>query len=199
MIAAQTNQDNSNKDKSLVEKMKVLFDTNILISALGRLKDINNELKDRANKVIQICDERSWEKCISIRTRTEIETGWNNPKTSKHKILKEKNLLSLFFVLPYHHGNENYEEVDANWEEDESIFGDDEESEIAEEFEKLLPWDEENVRRDRGILIDAIKNKCNIVVSEDWSHFEKVRQVGQKYHIEIYQPDDFIKHWKKAK
>lgn len=175
--------------------MKVIFDTNILFSALGRPQDINNELKDRANKVIQICDERSWEKYISIRTRTEIEKGWNNPKTSEYKILKEKNLLSLFFVLPYHHANENWEEVDANWEEDESIFGDDEESEIADNIEALLGGSENNVRRDRGILIDAVKNECQIVVSENWEHFKKVRQVAQKYHIEIYRLDDFIEKY----
>lgn len=187
MVVTQTNQDN--------KKMKVLFDTNILFSALGRPKDINNELEDHAKKVIQICDERSWEKCISIRTRTEIEKGWNNPKTDEHKILKEKILLSLFFVLPYHHGNENWEEVDANWEEDESIYGDYEESENASNIEALIGGGENNVRRDRGILIDAIKNKCQIVVSEDWNHFKKVKQIANGYNIEIYKPDDFIEKY----
>lgn len=58
--------------------MKVLLDTNVLISRLGRETDTDKSLFLNAKYTINKCDELRWEKCISERTIRKFEKGWKS-------------------------------------------------------------------------------------------------------------------------
>lgn len=169
--------------------MKVLFDTNILISKIGRNTDLENKLLEAASFIIKRCDELNWTKCISERTIRELEKGWENCKTPKDKLTKEKTLLKEFVILHYHLGNESWEEIDGEMGNIRSLWNNDEESKIADEIQEHLTAKKH--KHDRGILLDAIYNKCEIVISENWSDFERIRDVGGKYGVLVCKPENF--------
>lgn len=169
--------------------MKVLFDTNVLISRLGRRTDTDSSLFSRAKHTINKCDKLNWTKCISERTLREFEVGWNSGNISKDKIKKEKSLIEKFTVLGYHAGNEKWEDIDGHWENIRSLWNNEEESKIADKIKAQLKEDEH--RHDRGLLLDAIQNNCEIVISEDLSDFKKIYEVGKKYGVTICTPEKF--------
>ena len=171
--------------------MRVLFDTNILMSQIGRNSDNEKKLSKTASFIIKRCDELNWTKCISERTLREFEKGWENGKIPKDKLTKEKSLLKKFVILHYHFGNESWEKIDGKWENIYSLWDNIEESKIADEIQRHLPADKH--QHDRGILLDAIYNKCEIVISENWSDFGRICNVGEKYGVIVSKPDNFEK------
>ena len=170
--------------------MKVLFDTSVLLSALGRSNDKDLNRYKLANKVIEKCDILNYSKCISERTKLEFEYGWNNKNLSDDRVEEEKSFLKIFTVVPSHHGDETWNKIDLNWENDESLWNNEEEMKIAEELNNKLPG--ERNQHDRGILLDAIMNKCNIVINDNWSDFNKMSEVAKSHFVEITEPEMFL-------
>lgn len=140
-----------------------MFDTNVLFSAFGRKNDKDGSRCKQANKVIEKCDELGLKKCISERTICEFEDGWKVKNLSEDEIEEEKSVLEKFTELPYYIGDETFGGTDGNFDNIESTFGIDEEYKIAKELNKKLPG--ERNKRDRGILLDAIMNKCFYVIN----------------------------------
>ncbi len=170
--------------------MKVLFDTNVLISTIGRAKhDEDNSRFYYSNFVIAKCDKLKLEKCISERTIREFEKGWKSGRFSQEQMKKEKLILDKFVTLGYHSGNEFWEEIDGTWDNWYTKWGDKGESKIADEIKKDLKNDRH--KHDRGILLDAIQNDCEIIVSENWSDFGKIYNIGLKYGVTICTLENF--------
>lgn len=172
------------------ENMKILLDTNVLFSALGRFTDTSNRLKKVAESVIQKCSDKGFEMCISERTKREFEKGWKEDSINSSRVLCEKEFTNCFTMLPYHYGNETWDKIDGHWENIGSLWNNEIESSIADEIEALLPSSRN--RHDRGILLDAIQNKCDVVISENWSDFRRIKDIGLDYGVAVYKPEDFI-------
>ncbi len=169
--------------------MKIMFDTNVLFSAFGRKNDKDGSLYELANKVIEKCDELGLKKCISERTICEFENGWK-VKNSEDRIEKEKSLLEKFTILPYHYGDETWDKIDGKFENIRSPWNNEEEYKIAAELNKKLPG--EKNKRDRGILLDAIINKCSYVINENWVHFDKMSEIAKSYRVKVTTPKRFL-------
>ncbi|MBU4445095.1 hypothetical protein KJ656_08450 [bacterium] len=144
-----------------------------------------------ANKVIERCNILNYTKCISERTMREFEFGWDNKNLSKNKIEKEKSFLEEYEVQYYHFGDETFDKIDGHFDNIESLWNNEEENKIAEELNKKLPG--EINQHDRGILLDAIMNNCNIVINENWSDFNKMSEVSKSHYVEITTPEMFLK------
>lgn len=169
--------------------MKVLFDTNVLISAMGRKTDTDHQLQKTAESVIQKCLDNCFKLCISERTMREFEKGWSSGKIGNEQIENEKKLLERIRILPYHTGNETWDKIDGNWENIGSLWNNEEESTIAVKIEALLPGSKH--QHDRGILLDAIYNDCDVVISENWSDFGKIKDIGTKHGVHVCIPVNF--------
>jgi len=69
--------------------LKILLDTNVLISALGRSTDTDHRLHQIAESVIQKCLDGGFEMCISERTIREFEKGWESRNIDLERIERE--------------------------------------------------------------------------------------------------------------
>lgn len=167
-----------------------MLDTNVLISALGRSTDTDNRLQQIAESVIQKCLDSGFKMCISERTTRELEKGWNSGNITLERIEKERKLLVQFSFLSYHMGNETWDKIEGKWENIGSLWNNEEESAIADEIEALLPGTRN--QHDRGILLDAIYNDCYVVISENWSDFKRIREIGSEYGVRVCKPGDFL-------
>lgn len=170
--------------------MKVLFDTSVLFSALVRKNDKNLIRYKIANKVIERCNILNYTKCISERTMREFEFGWDNKNLSENRIEKEKSFLKEYEVQYYHFGDETFDKIDGHFDNIGSLLNNEEENKIAEELNNKLSG--EINQHDRGILLDAIMNNCNIVINENWSDFNKMSEIAKSYNVDIASPQMFL-------
>jgi len=171
--------------------MKVLFDTSVLFSALGRNNDKNLNRYKFANNVIEKCDNLNYTKCVSERTVQEFEYGWNNGNLSDDRIEKEKYFLKEYEVQRYHHGDETWDKIHCKWGNNGSLWNNKEERKIAGELNKKLPG--ERNRYDRGILLDAVQNGCQYVINENWNDFYKMSEIAKLHNVGITTPEMFLK------
>ena len=171
--------------------MKVLFDTSVLFSALVRKNDKNLIRFKIANKVIERCNILNYTKCISERTMREFEFGWDNKNLSENIIEKEKSFLKEYEVQYYHSGDETFDKIDGNFDNNGSLFNNEEENKIAEELNNKLPG--EINQHDRGILLDAIQNSCQYVINENWNDFNKMSKIAKLHNVDIATPQMFLK------
>jgi len=159
--------------------MKILFDTNILINRIGNNSD--NVFFNRATFIIKKCDELNWIKCISERTLREFEKGWTKYKFPKEKLKKEKAIINEFHILPYYFGNETIDQIDGSLNNIGSVWNNEKEINISNEI--LAELLSVNAKTDRGILLDAIMNKCSMVVSENYKEFDKLKTIAERYNV----------------
>jgi len=87
-------------------------------------------------------------------------------------------------------GNETGDKIDGQFENVGSLWNNEEESTIAVEIEALLPGSKH--QHDRGILLDAIYNDCDVVISENWSDFRRIREIGSEYGVSVCKPKEFL-------
>ena len=171
-------------------KMKIMFDTNVLFSALKRINDKDGSRCKLANKVIEKCDELGLKKCISERTLREFEVGWEKKNLSEDRIEEEKSILEKFVMLPYHRGDETQDKIYGNWENIGSLWNNEEEYKIAVELNNKLPG--EKNQYDRGILLDAIQNDCQYLINENWTDFDKMSEIAKSFGIEVTTTKNFL-------
>ncbi|MCK4295360.1 MAG: hypothetical protein KAX28_01730 [Candidatus Marinimicrobia bacterium] len=174
--------------------MKILFDTTVIFSALGRKNDQDGYRYRLANKLIEKCDELGLKKYISERTKCEFEDGWKVKNLSEDRIEEEKSLLEKFSLLPYHYGDETWNKINGKPENIESLWNNEEEDKIATKLNKKLPG--EKNKRDRGILLDAIMNDCKFVINENWIDFDRMYEIAKSFGIEITTTKNFLERQK---
>lgn len=168
--------------------MRIVFDTNVLISALGNRE--NQGPVRNANLAISICHDSGYGLFISERSLVELEKGWEN--YSVDKIAIEKKFLQQFELLGYHLGDEAFSCTDGNWATIETKWGDSHEIETAHELKRLLSGMTKNDRRDRGILLDVLMARCDVLLTEDTSDFRRFTGIASSAGIIIQAPSEFV-------
>lgn len=144
--------------------VKILLDTGVFISYFDRPEDKSRE--EKARKLIDhIKHKLQGEIVYSQRTFHELKNkNWN----------RRKKFLEDCQMSKYYIGNETYDKIEGTWENIGSLFNNDSDGEfqISEKLIKFLSKDRDF--RDRGILLDALKNNCDYFIHENPKDFNKI-------------------------
>ena len=143
--------------------IKVLLDTGVFISYFGRANEPQRVTKARGlmnyfrNKDIDIL--------YSQRTQNELNVIPSETRTE---------FLNNCIMAEYFFGNETIDQIEGTSENIGSLSDNDSDGEygISERINTWLIKDRD--LRDRGILLDAIKNKCNFFIHENPKDYKKV-------------------------
>jgi len=142
---------------------KVLLDTGVFISYCGRLNS-----PERENKVRSLFDYLligNFEILYSQRTENELK---------RHFSEERRQLLQKCTLASYHFGSEPWDQIEGKIENIGSIINNDSDGEF--QLHKRLNTFLKNKKdfRDKGILLDAIQNKCNFFIHENPNDFKKI-------------------------
>lgn len=143
--------------------IRLLLDTGVFISYFGRSESKLRTEKARA--LIRHIDNTKGEILYSQRTFYELkERDWE----------KRKKFISQCKLASYHFGNETISQIEGTIENIGSICNNyaDGEFQLSEKLNQYLL--RERDIRDRGILLDAVKNECNFFIHEKPNDFDRV-------------------------
>lgn len=152
---------------------RLLLDTGVFISYFGRPE--NSFRTEKARVLIRHINQIQGEILYSQRTLYELkERDW----ASREEFINQCTLAS------YHFGNETIEKIEGTWENIGSLFNNDADGEFQLSEELNLYLIKERDTRDRGILLDAIKNECDYFIHENPRDFNRVpKEMKRKFKI----------------
>ena len=140
---------------------KALFDTGVIISLCDRE---DKERKTKASHLYGILKKNGFEVCFSERSKNELLI-----KPSESRI----HFLEIHPMVSYFIGNETWDQIEGSWENLSSDWNtSDIESEIHERIGNWLRRNRD--LQDKGILLDAILNKCKLFVHENPKDYNRV-------------------------
>lgn len=144
---------------------RFLLDTGVFISYFGRENEFRRT--DIAKYLIDHIHSIGGIIFYSQRTYNELrKKDWGQ----REQFLEKCTLGS------YHFGNETFGEIEGTWENIGSRLNNDSDGEyqLSEQLNQYLRKDRDI--RDRGILLDAIKNECQYFIHENPNDFDRVPQ-----------------------
>jgi len=152
---------------------KLLVDTTVFISAYGSRSATERGIC--ARRVLDYVESRKDEfiVCKSARTLRELSPP-----------IRE---LDRFETVPYHWMDERWEDIEGTWGNIGSRWGNGQERELADAARDALPdkGKRPNVRRDRGILGDAVFAGCAFLLTEDEKDFDRLAPIAERCRLRV--------------
>jgi len=144
--------------------IKILLDTSVWMSYLGRCREKSSHRIEKAKNILDLLNANTDKImiCYSERTKRELSN------------YSSESVLETYYLLPSHILNQNWEETEENYDNIGTKHGDEEEYELGKRIEDILPDKKKKLNRnDRGIVGDAIHEGCQIIIHENPKDFDR--------------------------
>lgn len=140
---------------------RALLDTGVIISLIDREDPYRQK---NAREIFNLLEFSDVEVVYSERTKNEL---LQRPSEERVTFLN-KYRMGKYFI-----GLETWDKIEGTWENIQSEWnGQDKETEI---YRKLMTWlKKDRDLQDRGILLDAIANDCQMFIHENPKDFKKI-------------------------